>query len=283
MKTITTSGLSALILTLISVWYLQPLNIGAITLLFLIFLGISSLLVGFLTQRFKSRKSRKSRASKVLPGGVAFATLSAGIIIFGAISITKFHPDARVPAREFLIENEVEDPGYGAFGYLIFSKSPGESEKERYKAVCNAFLQSLQPAFKYHEKHKKNLMVTYWLLTVTPNKEQSKECSYLVENYDYAKASDIASAANIQSAQDIALVAWDAPYISTSKREALVVKLTNFENEDLARAFSIWKSRITTKPEVWNDGIRLVLAVEAFRSLIQKYGDDIVSVFKSST
>ncbi len=63
---------------------------------------------------------------------------------------------------------------------------------------------------------------------------------------------------------------------------ALVLDLSDFATEDIPRAFAIWKSRITRDPSVWNEGFQLALAVEAFRSLIQKYGEDIVSVFRET-
>ena len=43
----------------------------------------------------------------------------------------------------------------------------------------------------------------------------------------------------------------------------------------------IWRERITMGSELWQCGFRLILIREAFRSLINEYGDEIVTLFAS--
>lgn len=287
MKTLSTAGLIALLLTLGAVWYLQPLNPGAISVLFLIFLGVAGLLISALKGVFSSKEKPESN-SKPWKLIFVFLLVGVGIGVISILTIPMFmslSKQAPVPARDFLVRGTPVDRDFGAYGVLLFSKLPNSFERQRYIEVCSAYLESIEPVSEYPKHTKSKLMVTYWLLAVKPDIKLINECSYLVDHYDYARATELASSASLLSATDIMLVAWKSPYESAAEEtdSILVVKLTNFENEDLHRAFSIWKSRITTRPEVWNDGIQLVFAIEAFRSLIQKYGEDIVKVVKSAT
>ena len=73
------------------------------------------------------------------------------------------------------------------------------------------------------------------------------------------------------------LVAWRDPYPQGPMTgEALVLDLSRFADEEIDRAFGIWRDRITRDPDIWTDGWKVVLVREAFRSLIQSYGEDVV-------
>ena len=74
------------------------------------------------------------------------------------------------------------------------------------------------------------------------------------------------------------LAAWARPFEDSASSQALVLDLSDFADEDLDRAFGIWRDRITRDPAVWRDGFIVVLCREALRSLLQKYGDGILAV-----
>jgi hypothetical protein len=77
------------------------------------------------------------------------------------------------------------------------------------------------------------------------------------------------------------LTAWTKPF-EENDSEALVLDLSDFSNEDLDRAFAIWRERITTNPEAWQDGLNLVVFREAFRNLLQTYGQQILGIIRPS-
>jgi hypothetical protein len=122
-------------------------------------------------------------------------------------------------------------------------------------------------------------MVTYWLLEKRPD---STDCPQLVSNYDYATASSIATKAGKLSVGGPVLVAWRTPFVANqpATSDGLILDMSDFSDEDLDRAFGIWKDRITRDPALWNDGFNVVKAREAFRNLISKYGDGILAIIK---
>jgi hypothetical protein len=125
-----------------------------------------------------------------------------------------------------------------------------------------------------------SLMVTHWL--VRERVRETADCELLIDTYDYAQATKIASSIGKLGAEGPILVAYGQPFERASpSSNALVLDLSNFADEDLDRAFGIWKDRITRNPAVWKDGFNLELVREAFRNLIQKYGEQIVGVVEA--
>ena len=60
----------------------------------------------------------------------------------------------------------------------------------------------------------------------------------------------------------------------------LVLDLSDFSEDDLDRAFGIWKDRISRDPQAWKNGFNLLLIREAFRNFINKYGDQVIATAK---
>jgi hypothetical protein len=106
-----------------------------------------------------------------------------------------------------------------------------------------------------------------------------------VDLYDFPRANPIASSAKVLGSEGPVLAAWATSYrADLPTTTALVLDLSRFDEADLDRAFTIWKEKIVNDPSTWNDGgFKLVKAREAFRNLIQKYGETIVSVLKELT
>jgi hypothetical protein len=107
-------------------------------------------------------------------------------------------------------------------------------------------------------------------------------CELLVVNYDYRRASGIISMIRKQGTRGPVLSAWIKPFEKANPSDALVLDLSDFGDEDLDRAFAIWRERIATDPAVWRHGFNLVLCREAFRNFLQKYGDTVLAVIKPS-
>ncbi len=190
---------------------------------------------------------------------------------------------ATTPARDVLFSEQEAPSGFGAYGYLIFTKHPMEDNFSRYIAVCSAFNRNLEPVSDYPQSSWPQIMPTYWLAKKREGIDNRyPDCLQWVESYDYSRAKTIASAAKVLSSKGPILVAWNQPFEKTRNDDtALILDLSDFSDDDLDRAFGIWMDRITRDPEIWHDGFNIVLAKEAFRSFLEKYGDDIIEAVKT--
>lgn len=198
-------------------------------------------------------------------------------------------PDSKyaIPTRAFLAKGQAPEDGLGAYGYVVFTRRPRPEETVRYIHACEAYQRTLEPSTAYPRASKQSLMVTHWLLTTTTPEIQQMEkpkCETLVDLYDFPRAVPIASSANIVGSEGPVLVAWATSYRGDSPTSsALVLDLSRFADVDFDRAFVIWKEKIVDDPSNWNDGgWKLVKVREAFRNLIQQYGEPIVTVIKPS-
>ncbi|MBK8945384.1 MAG: hypothetical protein IPM32_08955 [Ignavibacteriae bacterium] len=186
-----------------------------------------------------------------------------------------------MPVRDFLKSDEDPQEGFGAYGYLLFTHRPIDSEKERYSIICNSFFSEIIDMNEYSEYDISKFMVTFWLIKDSKDlTSKNNNCEEYISNYDFARAQVIASSINRNSVEGPILVAWTLPFLLNNNKSAqLILDMSNFSNEDISRAFRIWKDRITQNPEVWNDGFVMQIIVEEFRSLIQKYGQTFINIF----
>lgn len=215
-----------------------------------------------------------------LPGLALLFMLSAGCVETHDVSDTVPGP---VPVRDFLHSGSQPRTDLGAYGYLVFTSRPA-ADTLRYLEVCKAFTANIEPISEYlrfENVAPESLMATYWLLKDSLESEHLyKDCRVLIAEYDYAKASLIASSVDKLGAKGPVLVAWERPFQPGATRtDALVLDMSDFSDADLNRAFRIWKERIVRDPRVWKEGYKTAMIVEAFRNLIQRYGEEIISVF----
>jgi hypothetical protein len=209
--------------------------------------------------------------------------ISKLLIILGLIYLWGCAKYSPTPTRDILVSNQIAEDGYGAYGYLVFTKRPSDSIYSRYYAICDAYLNNLEPNEKYRDFEKSYLMPTYWLVTDTVNfNKNSRACSNWIDNYDYARAKILASLVKKLDVEGPLFIAWSKPYENADEgEEALVLDLSNFADEDLNRAFGIWMNQITKDPNIWNDGFNLILVRENFRNFLEKYGGSIVDSIKT--
>lgn len=185
-----------------------------------------------------------------------------------------------IPVRAYLYaDQKTEPPGFGAYGYLVFTAQPSENDVPRYRHVCDAFQRGLVEARGNSPEERTSQMATFWPLKLPSSTgDQNLPCEMLVKNYDYRRVSGIATIIKKQGARGPVLAAWTKPFEETNAADALVLDLSDFDDEDLDRAFAIWRERITQNPSAWQHGFNIVLFREAFRNLIQKYGETILAV-----
>lgn len=187
-------------------------------------------------------------------------------------------------ARDFQVRGTPLPLGFGAYGYLVFTKRPGRDQANRYGSMCEAYVNALESVNTFPGRDRASLMVTYWLLEEEPTNEWDlPDCMYLLEQYDYATASTIASSIGVLDAEGPVLVAWRTPFETHEPGDTrLLLDLSTFIDNDLDRAFGIWKSRIVRDPTSWEEGFVLSNIKERFRNFLQKYGPSIVSVIEPS-
>ena len=58
-----------------------------------------------------------------------------------------------ISTSAILEESETPESGYGAYGYLVFTKRPGKKDRHRYLAVCKAFVRNLEPSQIYQHSY----------------------------------------------------------------------------------------------------------------------------------
>jgi hypothetical protein len=183
------------------------------------------------------------------------------------------------PARAFLYRDEAPLGGLGAYGYLVFTRRPNESSKKRYMAVCGSYRHNLEPMGEFRHEERNSIMVTFWpLVSRQETKGHVSDCNVLISKYDYAFANRMASSVEKLGAEGPILIAWTSPFLEGPHGDALTLDVSDFAEEDLDRALGIWKDRVARDPATWQKGFNLVLVREAFRNLIQKHGEQIVSV-----
>lgn len=214
---------------------------------------------------------------------IQMTTINKLILLTCIICLWNCAGYAPTPARDILMSGQIPEEGYGAYGYLVFTKRPSDSLQFRYERICDAYLNSLEQVSEYNDYERNLLMPTYWLVTDTVNFD--KNSTYYadwIEYYDYARAKTLASYVNKLDALGPLLIAWSLPYEKVDEQEeALILDMSEFSDEDIERAFQIWMKQITVDPKIWNEGFNLTMVKERFRNFLEKYGEQIIDSVKT--
>lgn len=186
----------------------------------------------------------------------------------------------RVPVRDYLASNQNPKRGYGAYGYLLFANRPSTSEYKRYERICELFRAQFQSVRNYPTLQASQLMITYWLVD-SLIRSDTASCTDIINHYDYVRSNLMISSIKKQGIPGPLLIAWTTDQsIGIPEPSALILNLSMFSDEDLDLAFDIWKDRISRDSEEWNNGFTTEKAFYGFYNLIQRYGQQIVEVFK---
>jgi hypothetical protein len=101
----------------------------------------------------------------------------------------------RQTGRDFLIENNKEQEGFGLYSYLILASPPAsDSVKSQYLATITEYLKLLSDVESLQNANfkKSELNVTYLLLTERPN-PTAPSADWILNHYNYARAKAILS------------------------------------------------------------------------------------------
>jgi|GEM_PF-1822853 len=274
MKTLGGASLLGILLGIGIIFWLRPLDTGPMALVLLICVGIANALTGLLMVGRKGRPARKPRKPRL-----KLILLIVLLGFAGGACKKKEEAPPPVAVRDLLIRDQAPPQNFGAYGYLVFTARPSDRQASRYLAVCEAYDQSLEPVQDFSKIDPASLMVTYWPVAKKP---QDDRCRSLLAEYDYAYAARIAAAIRKAGVPGPVLVAWRRPFGSKDQTQAaLVLDLSDFQDQDVPRAFLLWKDRLSKRPEVWKDGFQIVLVREMFRNFIQQYGTQIVTIIQS--
>jgi hypothetical protein len=184
------------------------------------------------------------------------------------------------PVRGILPENQLAPAGFGAYGYLVFTHAPSDHENPRYLKVCDAYIREFQPLGEFPNLPKSSLMVTFWPVdSKFPWKTNQPACRDLIQHYGKNLAAELTTDAGQSASAGPLLIAWTSNrgHLDSSVRP-LVLDLSDFSDDDIDRAFRVWKSEVSNDPGFWRGGFKVDRFREAFRNLISQYGEQILAV-----
>jgi len=188
----------------------------------------------------------------------------------------------RLTARACLYSDQEPSQGTAPAAYVVLTSRPAPAQEKRSVAVCESYQRNLEPLAAFRDAATSEVVVTYWLLGMKKGTPCPRNCENLVGRYDYVRASRIAARVERPGVSGPLLVAFAPPPTAGGSGDSLVLDLSDFSDEDLDRAFGIWKDRISRDPSVWKSGFQIVLIREACRNFVEKYGKDILIVVKAS-
>lgn len=189
-----------------------------------------------------------------------------------------------VATRSILQPGSKISDNYGAYGYLLFAKKPSEEEKKRYLKICDAFLRVFVPTSEALAVgiDTNNIMPTFFPVIAKCPKREALKSQFLLDNYDYTYSQIVLSNIKKPGKEGPYLVAFQKPFVpgKVNKGTMLYLNLYDFTDEDIDRAFEVWKDMIANDPNTWKEGFNKTLILEAFRNFLNRYGQEICDIIK---
>ncbi len=107
--------------------------------------------------------------------------------------------------RGFLVRDHSEEAGYALYSYILMDTKPTADEKDRVLSTLDAYLDTMQPA-KWLEgsgASRSSINIMYLPVTEFPESDdQANSAAWLLDHYDYARATVYLHALKIKSAGD---------------------------------------------------------------------------------
>jgi hypothetical protein len=194
------------------------------------------------------------------------------------------------PVRDFIVPGEIPPAGVGAYGMVAFTHKPTPTTRDRFAAICHAFLSTLPPRRPSRPAIPPDrLMITYWPLEERKLAAIARgDCDHLTTRYDLRSGLAAIRDAD-QERRHLAerrgpfLIGW-SPAESRYERDAvvLVMDLSDLDSEASFReAFQAWRTRITEDPSLWRDGFSVDQIRLALRDFLDRYGASILKAIWS--
>lgn len=186
---------------------------------------------------------------------VLIIILISTIVIFNKCGSLKYQA-----GREYLVNGADEQKDYGLYSYFLFSKRPEDHQKDRYIAVIESYLNSIEKIGKHEKKYTKSkLNICYIPVETKPDitfeKLSVKEKSiWILENYDYAEARYFLNKTDYSLLKGPYIISYEKPLSKVTKLETkyLFQNMSNVEPE----LIPLWIDEFikqSSKAEYWDE------------------------------
>jgi len=178
----------------------------------------------------------------------------------------------KITVRDYLLRGENENPNYGLFSYILFSRKPAtEKETNRYIALHAAY-RSLHGVEEYEKMvadsllNIKNINITYWLVNIDSYNSQEMKDSlksldatdkFYVDNYDYFRADLILNEIRGIKNPGPFIVSYHYPLTKLpeefEKDELLLIDLSRVDEGQFANVLEYYQDKVLDHHETWHN------------------------------
>ncbi len=168
----------------------------------------------------------------------------------------------------FLEENKTEDKGYGLYSYVLFKSRPTGLEKALYLEMISEILRRSNQLDKVKDQKipVEELHITYFLVISKPvenklfkgsEKEISERSQWILENYDYRRASHIIRKAGLSGSNGPFILSSFEPRASSQDPITTKHLVQNFEKvpserKNLIRSWVNTFFKHANSPQKWD-------------------------------
>ncbi len=188
-------------------------------------------------------------------------------------------PVLGIATRAFLCEDQVPDDGYGAYGYLLFTRRPNEKNRKRYEIIYQAYTDQLNSLSSYDETAKKKLMPTYWLIEKTVESIVSfnfNSSEFCINEFDYPRAKEMLARRSF--GRGPVLIAMVRPFEQgNGKGEIVYFDLSKLSDASLGEAMCVWGNTISRDSAYWNKGFEIEKFRMALKDILNQNSVAIIS------
>ncbi len=205
----------------------------------------------------------------------------------------------KITVRDYLLRGENENPDYGLFSYILFSRKPAtEKETERYIALHAAY-RSLHNVEAYQKMvadsllSTQNINVTYWLTNINSNNSREMKDSleslettdqFFVEYYDYFRADLILNEIKGINNRGPFIVSYHYPLTKLpeefEKDELLLIDLTRVDEGQFATVLEYYQNKVLDDHETWRNKFDWELIRIHIYSALTLHGEPILYAAK---
>ena len=205
----------------------------------------------------------------------------------------------KITVRDYLFRGENENPNYGLFSYILFSRKPAtEKETNRFIALHTAY-RSLHGVEEYEKMvvdsvlSIKNINVTYWLTNIGSYESQGKKDSlesldatdkFFVDNYDFFRADLILNEIKGIKNPGPFIVSYHYPLTKLpeefEKDELLLIDLTRVDEGQFATVLEYYQNKVLDEYEAWHNKFDWELIRIHIYSALTLHGEPILFAAK---
>jgi hypothetical protein len=179
--------------------------------------------------------------------------------------------------REILYKNETIKSNI--YGMVIFTSKPvSDEEKLLYKDICRYWESSLYTKQELAVPADVETFSTYWPSAIKSGSDTLSSCNSL-HSYNYAYVTKLVNSLKIKKTGPFLL----AVYNDGKKKKYVLLNIgaMSSNEEDIKRAFDIWKYEFLVNKHGWSSTFNIINLREIFRIVLNKYGKQILE-FKDS-